>query len=109
MSSTPDLSHLGFDIVQRRRDGSLVWSRRAGPYLVYWVTAHADGRGELTWELALGEYFRALGLTFSAQDELSLFVFPSREVVGTLDEAWVAGSIEQVEGLLRSIDLVSGS
>ncbi|HVE92527.1 MAG TPA: hypothetical protein VNE62_09560 [Actinomycetota bacterium] len=109
MTAAADMSTLGFEVVQRRRDGAVVWSRRASPYLVYWLTAHTDGSGELTWELALGEYFRALGLTFSAQDELSLFVFPSAELRGTLDEAWVASSIEEVEGLLRSIDLVSGT
>ncbi len=104
-----DLTDLGFDLVQQRRDGTRTWSKRGHRYLVYWLTTHADQSAELSWELALGEYFVANGFAFSAQDELSLFVFPKQELVGRADGEWVRRSIEQVEDDLGSIDLARGT
>ena len=99
----------GFDLVGERRDGSRTWAKRVHPYLVYHLTTHANGVGELSWELALGEYFRAKGLTFSAQDELSLFVFPSTEIRGMVEGDWLQRSIELMEQHLAGIDLVRGT
>ncbi len=99
----------GFSLVGERRDGSRTWAKRAHPYLTYHLTTYPNGMGELTWELALGEYFRAKGLTFSAQDELSLFVFPAQEIRGMVDEVWLDTAIGQVEGQLRAIDLARGT
>ena len=99
----------GFQAVQQRRDGAVVWSKRAHRYLIYWVTVYPNGVAELTWELALGEYFVEKGFTFSAQDELSLFVFPTGEITGTLDDGWVRRTMDQVEQRLRDIDLATGN
>lgn len=103
------LEKFGFEIVQRRRDGAVVWSRREHPWLVVWMTQRPNGMGEMTWELALGEYFVAKGYTFSAQDELSLFVFPSAEVTGMMDEAWVTATLDGLREQLSLIDLAGGT
>ncbi|HVL80237.1 MAG TPA: hypothetical protein VM840_01430 [Actinomycetota bacterium] len=98
----------GFNAVQQRRDGAVVWSKREHRYLIFWLTVHPNGVAELTWELALGEYFVEKGFTFSAQDELSLFVFPTTEITGTMDDGWLQRSMDQVTDRLRGIDLARG-
>jgi hypothetical protein len=107
--SPADLAELGFDLVQDRRDGSRQYARRAHPYLAYWLVTYADGTAELSWELALGEYIQAKGLACSAQDTLSLFVFPSGEARGPLEADWIRGATERVEQQLGSIDLAHGT
>ena len=99
----------GFELVGQRRDGSRTWTKRPHRYLTYHLTTYPDGTGELSWELALGEYFVAKGLTFSAQDELSLFVFPASELRGPLEGDWLQRSVDLVEGQLRAIDLAQGT
>lgn len=99
----------GFEMVGERRDGSRMWSKRVHPFLTYHLTVHPNGMGDLSWELALGEYFRAKGLTFSAQDELSLFVFPATEITGMVEGDWLKRSIERMEEHLAGIDLVRGT
>lgn len=106
---TTTATDAGFELVGQRRDGSRTWIKRVHHYLTYHLTTFPNGTGELSWELALGEYFRAKGLTFSAQDELSLFVFPATELRGPLEGEWLQHSIEQVTGQLRAIDLARGT
>lgn len=107
--SEADLGGLGFDLVQERRDGSRQYARRAHPFLSYWLLAHPDGTCQLSWEYALGEHLNAKGLKVSAQDELSLFLFPAEEVRGPFEEGWVSEQVSRVERLLGSFDLARGT
>lgn len=108
MSDDPIVA-LGFELVQARRDGTRQYSLRANPYLSYWLLGHPDGSAELSWEFGLGEYLAAKGMSVSAQDALSLLLFPAHERRGRLDPEWVAGQVEEVTATLRSIDLSTGA
>src|SRR5205823_881303 len=70
------LAELGFDLVQRRRNGDLQYGKRSHPYLSWWVLTHSDGTAELSWEFELGAYLQMKGFHVSVQDELSLLIFP---------------------------------
>lgn len=106
---TADPGQLGFEFVQERRGGTRQYTLRVHPYLTYWLLAHPDGTAQLSWELALGEYLMSKGLSVSAQDELSLFCFPAKEVEGPLSGEWLAEQVEGVQELLGSVDLRRGT
>lgn len=102
-------SDVGFEAVTRRRDGVTTWSKREHSYLTFWLTTHADSSAELSWELAMGEYFVAKGYTFSAQDELSLFVFPAQEISGNVTGSWLQDNVSSVIEELAALDLGRGT
>lgn len=106
---TADPTALGFEFVQERRGGTVQYTLRVHPYLTYWLLAHPDGTAQLSWELALGEYLLSKGMSVSAQDELSLFCYPAKEVEGPLSDEWLAGQVEAVQELLGSVDLQRGT
>lgn len=107
--SADGIAELGFEVVADRKDGSRQYSLRVNPYLTYWLVTSADGTAQLSWEFALGDYLRAKGLSVSAQDELSLLVFPKTDASGPADPEWVRDEVEGVLGLLASVDLVRGT
>jgi hypothetical protein len=109
MSFDEEVAELGFEVVQQRRDGSRQYSRRANPYLAFWLLVGPDGGAQLSWEFELGEYLKAKGFSIGAQDELSLLLFPGREEHGSADAGWVAGAVARADELLRSVDMVSGT
>lgn len=109
MSIEAELAAQGFDLVQEWRGGSRRFARRVHPYLVFWLTAFRDGTGELSWEFALGEYLKAKGLTVSAQDELSLLLFPAHEIRGTIEEDWLRERVAEAEAQLGSLDFAGGT
>lgn len=106
---TADPTALGFEFVQDRRGGTVEYTLRVHPYLTYWLLAHPDGTAQLSWEFALGEYLLSKGMSLSAQDELSLFCYPAKEVEGPLSDEWLAGQVEAVQELLGSVDLRRGT
>ncbi len=103
------LADLGFVLVQERRDGVKQYSKRAHPFLAYWLLIQPGGSAELSWEFELGAYLAAKGFSVSAQDELSLLMFPADEARGSLDESWVQEQLRLVEIRLESLDLVGGT
>jgi hypothetical protein len=103
------LAEHDFELVQRGRDGSNRYIRKANPYLDLWVTAFADGTIEYTWELEFGAYLISKGFTVSVQDELSLLLFPGTEKRGPADPDWLAAEIARTEVELRSVDLLGGT
>jgi hypothetical protein len=109
MSFEEELAELGFGLLQERRSGTRQYTRQSNPFLRWWVLVHADGTAELTWEFELGAYLNAKGFSVSAQDELSLLLFPSRESRNPAQPGWMAAEIERTERHLRSIDLVTGT
>ncbi len=102
------IADLGFELLQDRR-GMQRFARRSNPYLQWWLTLHADGTGELTWEFELGAYLKAKGFAVSAQDELSLLAFPAFERRGPADSAWLRNEVDGAERLLASVDFATGS
>jgi hypothetical protein len=108
MSFAADMADLGFALVGDRRGGVSRYALRSGPYLQWWVHAHADGTADLTWEVEIGSYFKDKGFHISVQDELSLLLFPAEEVRGPANAEWVAGEMSRAEERLRSMDLVDG-
>ena len=99
---------MGFALVQELRDGTRRYSKRANPYLAYWLRALPSGEAELTWEFSLGQYLRDKGFFVSGQDELSLLLFPRREARGTFEAEWVTGAVARAERELASLDFVAG-
>jgi hypothetical protein len=102
------LAELGFDLVQRRRNGDLQYGRRANPYFSWWVLTHPDGTAEISWEIELGAYLKAKGFHVSVQDELSLLLFPNTEIRGPATGEWLRASIEEAERHIGSVDLLGG-
>lgn len=109
MSFDESLVEAGFELLDQRRGGSRRYTRRSNPYLRWWVTIYPDATAELSWEFELGEYMRAKGLHVSVQDELSLLVFPTEEVRGPANEAWLQEQIDRAERHLGSVDLLTGA
>ena len=109
MTIEESLAELGFDLVQRRRNGNLQYGRRANPYLSWWVLVHpGDGTAELSWEVEIGAYLKAKGFHVSVQDELSLLLFPSTEVRGPATAEWLQTTIQDAERHIGSVDLLGG-
>jgi hypothetical protein len=108
MSIEEALAELGFDLVQRRRNGDLQYSRRGNPYLSWWVLTHPDGTAEVSYEVELGAYLKAKGFHVSVQDELSLLLFPDAEWRGPADGDWLRETIAGAERHLGSVDLLGG-
>ncbi len=109
MSFESTLVEAGFELLDERRGGSRRFTRRSNPYLRWWVTTLPDATIELSWEFELGEYLKMKGLHVSVQDELSLLLFPSDEVRGPADAAWLQQQIDRAEQHLGSVDLLAGS
>jgi hypothetical protein len=109
VSFESELEELGFVLLQERRGGARRYTHRTHPFLNWWVLVHGDGTAELTWEFELGAYLNAKGFAVSAQDELSLLLFPSNEVRGPAEEGWLGAEIERAERHLASLDLLSGT
>lgn len=99
----------GFELVQRGRDGSGRYVKRANAYLQLWVSLFVDGTIEYTWEFELGAYLKEKGFTISVQDELSLLLFAGAERRGPADPEWLAAEIGRTEAELDSIDFASGA
>ncbi len=108
MSMDIELSDLGFELVQERRDGGKRFVRRANAYMNQWFLIHADGSAEFTWEFELGAYLKAKGFDISVQDELSLLLFPSGEARGPADLSWLADRMTEADSALGSVDLATG-
>ena len=109
MSFEDDLTDLGFELLQQRRDGTRRYQRQTNLYLRWWVTTTPEGTADLTWEFELGEYLKAKGFHVSVQDELSLLIFPRGETQGRADGEWLRAAIAGAERLLGSVDLLGGS
>jgi hypothetical protein len=108
MSLDSELGSLGFELVQKRRDGGMRFVRRANPYMSQWFMVNPDGSAEFTWEFELGAYLKAKGFDISVQDELSLLLFPGGESRGPADLSWLAERMTEAEGALGSVDLATG-
>ena len=109
MTIEETLAELGFDLVQRRRNGDLQYGRRSHPYLSWWVLTHPDGTAELSWEVELGAYLQMKGFHISVQDELSLLLFPRAESTGPASDEWLRSAIAEAERQIGSVDLLGGS
>lgn len=103
------LAEIGFELVQRSKDGTQRYAKRSHPYLVLWLNVYASGEAELTWEFSLGQYLRDKGFFVSGQDELSLLLFPREEQRGAADADWAAEAAERVERTLASLDFARGT
>lgn len=99
------LAELGFTEDRSSRDVRH-FAHRPNPFLTYWVQVHADGEALFTWEFAIAEYMATLGLQVGSDERLNTFLFPSEDVRGPQDSAWLVQQIDRVEGLLRSISFV---
>ena len=108
MSADP-IAELGFELVQRRRDGSRQYGLRANPYLNFWLVVGADGTAQFSWEFALGEYLSQKDLSVSAQDALSLLLFPRTDATGPAEPDWIRERVDHVMALLGSVDLAAGT
>jgi hypothetical protein len=106
VSFTSELQEMGFELVQANR-GAERFSARANAYLVLWVHTSPDGSAVFSWEFALGQYLKDKGFSVSVQDELSLMVFPGRDIRGPAEAAWVTEQIAAAEAELASIDLLA--
>ncbi len=102
------LAEMGFDLVQRRRNGDLQYGRRTNPYLSWWVLTRPDGTAQLSWEFELGAYLQMKGFHVSVQDELSLLIFPKEEKTGPATDERLRASIEESERYLASVDMLGG-
>lgn len=99
----------GFELTQRARNGTETWARRQHDYLTLWLKVSPDGTAELTWEFSLGAYLAAHDFVMSAQDVLSLSMFPSQDQRGPAEAAWVEQAVAGVLRGLAALDLASGS
>jgi hypothetical protein len=106
MTIESDLESAGFELVGTR-SGVQRYSLRPNPYLQYWVVLD-DAGAEFQWEFALGEYLRSKGFHVSVQDELSLLLFPQREMRGPAEAGWLADQIASTGALLASVNLATG-
>ena len=102
------LAELGFELLQRNRDGSMRYALRSNPYLQWWVNTYPDGTADLTWEFEFGEYAKAKGFAVSVQDELSLMLFPKTDVRGPATSEWLEPEMTKIADHLASVDLVKG-
>jgi hypothetical protein len=99
------LAQLGFREERASRDVRH-FALRPNSYLTYWVQVHAEGEALFTWEFAIAEYMATIGLQVGSDERLNTFLYPMEDARGPQDSAWLAGQIDRVEAVLRSISFV---
>ena len=102
-----DLLALGFQLVEQTRRGDFQYAKRANRYLTYHVHWDPDEEGLLfTWEFAVGEFFDHRGMQIGSNEALNLFLFPQFDSRGAPEVTFVAGELDRVEQVLRSLNFV---
>ena len=106
MSFTEDLESIGFAFQSVGRGGVRHYALRGNRFLTYYCHVAEDGSsGVFSWEFALGEYTRAVGLAVGSNEVLNLFLYDEHDVVVPASVASVAAQIDAVETRLNSLRL----
>ncbi len=72
-------------------------------FVTYTVHAYPDGSAILTWEFALGDLLGERGIQIGSSEPLNQYMYPTTDLRGRQDGAWLVGAVEQTEALLSSI------
>ena len=102
-----DLLALGFHLVEQTRRGDYQYTKKENRYLTYHVHWDPDAEGILfTWEFAVGEFFDHRGMQIGSNEALNLFLFPQFDSRGAADVSFVAGELDRVEQVFRSLNFI---
>jgi hypothetical protein len=102
------LDRLGFRRREERTIGSgagEVYVSTPNPYLTYTLHLYADGTALLTWEYAIADLLAAKGMQIGAEEALNQFLYPSQDLRGPQDAAWLIGAVERAEAMLADVRL----
>jgi hypothetical protein len=88
---------------ERAPRGVRVYVAHPNRFLTYSVQAFEDGTALFSWEFAVGEYLSTKGIQFGSDETLNQFAYPRQDLRGPQDGAWLAGAVEQAEGLLADV------
>jgi hypothetical protein len=100
-----DLTMVGFQNSQERRDGTLTFSLARNRFLTFWVHVPPDGQRALfTWEFAIGEYMREYGLQIGDGEPLNQFLFPQADQEVEQELSAVVAALERVEASFKGMD-----
>jgi hypothetical protein len=100
-----DLSMVGFQLAQEKRDGTRTFTLARNRFLNYWLHVPPDGeRALFTWEFAIGEYMQDYGLQIGTSEPLNQFLFPQEDQEVEQDLAAVVAAMERVEISFRGMD-----
>lgn len=106
MSFTDDLESVGFNFQSVGRGGVRHYALRGNQYLTYYChVAEGETGGIFTWEFALGEYARSVGMAVGTNEVLNLFLFDEHDVEVPPSVASVVAQIDVVETRLNSLRL----
>jgi hypothetical protein len=103
------LRELGFVQVEDRpaTRGSRIFAARPNAYLTYFVHTYRDGAALFTFEFAIADYLKSVGLQVGSSEALNQFLYPRMDVRGEQDPAWLAAAIDHAEALLARVDLLN--
>lgn len=105
MAFAHDLSMVGFQLAQEKRDGTRMFTLARNRFLNYWLHVPPDGeRALFTWEFAIGEYMQDYGLQIGTSEPLNQFLFPQEDQEVEQDLAAVVAAMERVETSFRGMD-----
>ena len=101
------LRELGFVPADERPStrASRTYVAKPNRFLTYSVHTYRDGTALFTFEFAIAEYLRTVGLQVGSSEELNQFLYPRADVRGEQDAAWLAAAIDHAEALLGSVHL----
>ena len=106
MSFTDDLESVGFVFSSVGRGGVRHYALRGNTYLTYYCHVAEDETGGIfTWEFALGEFARAVGLAVGSNEVLNLFLYDEHDVPVPPSVASVVAQIDVVETRLNTLRL----
>ncbi|HVF20629.1 MAG TPA: hypothetical protein VNA14_10345 [Mycobacteriales bacterium] len=106
MSFTDDLESVGFTFQSIGRGGVKHYALRGNQYLTYYCHVAEDETGAIfTWEFALGEFARSVGMAVGTNEVLNLFMYDEHDVHVPPSVASVVAQIDVVETRLNALRL----
>lgn len=100
-----DLTMVGFQLSQEKRDGSRTFNLQRNRFLNYWLHVPPDGDPALfTWEFAIGEYMQDYGLQIGNSEPLNQFLYPQTDETVDQELGAVVAAMERVEVSFRGMD-----
>ena len=106
MSFTDDLESIGFAFQSVGRGRVRHYALRGNTFLTYYCHVDDDETGAIfTWELALGEFARSVGMAIGTNEVLNLFMYDEQDVRVPPSVASVVAQIDAVETRLNSLRL----
>ena len=106
MTFTDDLESVGFSFQSIGRGGVKHYALRGNQFLTYYCHVAEDDTGAIfSWEFALGEFARSVGMAVGSNEVLNLFLYDELDVHVPPSVASVVAQIDVVETRLNSLRL----